>query len=43
MLTLIGLGLSNDGIAAKPFVSMSTVKARVGRLLVMVMEPSRAG
>lgn len=34
MLTLIGLGLSNSGIASRLHVSLSTAKTHVGRLLM---------
>ena len=42
VLTLIGLGMSNDEIAAKLFVSMSTVKAHVGRLVAKLGARYRA-
>ena len=42
VLTLIGLGLSNDEIAAQLHVSLSTAKTHIGRLLMKLDARDRA-
>jgi DNA-binding NarL/FixJ family response regulator len=42
VLTLVGLGLSNTEIAGHLYVSMSTTKTHIGRLLMKLGARDRA-